>query len=242
VNLENSRAIYSVIVYRIKSLCHDGAFEYEDGRLIYYPDGADSRGRERRFVFTPVSDENRGENVVYYPGNGQRITLYPSSDTERYDLKYMLQSDEPLGEAIRNILAAAGYNPDRCRNITPSYWSGITECRLVVVSGRIVVVDPIVGRAIDSAPEGMRTVSIAAGDSDGDKKYELYFTAYSENGGVAVKYDPLIGETEILMSRDFCMGVYEDLDTKTVSFYRTELIESGSYLNLLRRVGDKIRE
>ena len=237
-HLENSRAIYEIIVYRIKSLCHGGAFEEDGNSLIYYPDPAEERGHERKFVFTPVSDAKRNDNIVFYPGNGQTVTLYPTSDGERGELRYMLQSDEPIGDAARIILENYGYSPDRCRNITPSYWKGITECKLVVVGGRILIVDPICGRVTDSAPEGMRTVSVAAGDNDGDGVYELYFTAYSEVEGVAVRYSS--GNAEILIRDGACLGAYEDLDGRGVSFYRVEQIESGSHLNLLRRSGDKL--
>ena len=240
--LEKRKAVYSIIVYRIKSLCHDGAFEADEKSLIYYPDEMTEGSRAKRFVFTEVTDSERAENIVFYPGDGQRIALYPSADAESVDLKYMLQNDEPLSVAERDILENSGYDADRCRNVTPSYWGGYTDCKLVIIGGRIVIVDPISGKAIDSAPNGMKTVSLAAGDSDGDKKYELYFTAYSEFESAAIRYLPGESEAEILFSESFCIGVYENLDDDGVSFYRAEQTESRRYLNLMRRIGKSISD
>ena len=238
--LEKSRTVYRIILYRIKSLCHESAFEEDGNTLVYYPDAADERSRARRFVFTEVSDDGRSDNIVFYPGDGQKITLYPTSDTDLFDLKYMLLSGDELSSAEIGILEACVYSADRYRNVTPAYWKGVTECKLVIISGRIIIVDPSSGRATDSAPSEMRTVSIAAGDNDGDGKYELYFTACSDGESAAVKYDPIKGEIEMLMKKDFCIGAYERIDGDGVSFYKVEQIESGSYLNLLSRKGDKI--
>ena len=236
--LEQRQSVYDIILYRIRSLCHESAFEIDGDTVVYYPDEAGERNRSRYFVFTSVSDSARTDNIVYCPGDGQRISLFPSDNTEAVDLKYMTATNEPLSEVERGILESEGYNPDRCRNITPACWNGITECKAVIISGRIVIVDPERGVAVDSAPSDMRTVSIAAGDSDGDGIYELYFTGYSDEGCAAIKY--FSGNIEILAETEFCIGAYEDIDGKGVSFYRVDQIESGEYLNLLRRSGDKI--
>ena len=236
--LEKRAAVYSIILYRIKNLCHDGAFETDGNTTVYYPDI--TRNREKKFIFSEISDETRSDNIVFYPGDGQRITLYPSTDAESADLKYMLQNGEPLSEAELNILKSSGYDADRCRNITPSYWKGNTDCKAVIIGGRIIIVDPTSGKATDSAPTGTRTVSIAAGDNDGDGKCELYFTAYSENKSVAVRYVPGENGINVLLETEFCIGAYEAFAGKEVYFYHTEQVESGNRLNLLRRIGSAI--
>lgn len=240
--LEINAAVYDIILYRIKNLCYSGLFDTDGEKLIYYPDDSGERSRERMFVFTPVSDETRSGNIEFYPGDGQRINLYPVKNNEKCDLKYMLHNDGALSENEKDILEASGYSSVRYRNVTPKYWSGLTECKAVIIGGRIIIIDPEAGVALDSAPAGSRTVSIAAGDNDGDGKYELYFTAYSENKSLAIRYASGENAINVLFETEFCIGAYETLNSKEVLFYRTEQIESGSYLNLLRRVGDEIDE
>lgn len=241
--LENSQSIMQTVIYRIQRLCISAASKWEGDTFTYYPDSASRDSDKRRFVFSAVSDGNIGSNIVFYPGDGQRIDLFPSSELkDSCNTKYMSVEQVELTRLEREILAAGGYEYTKSRNVTPEYWTGLTECKLVVVAGRIIIIDPISGKAVDSAPENMRTLSIALGDGDGDRAYELYFTAYSQGKSLAVRYVPGGNGIEILFGGDFCMGAYEDLGGTGVSFYRTEQIESGSYLNLLRRVGDKIRE
>ena len=240
--LEQSSAIYQIILYRIKSLCHESAFEYDGDTLVYYPDAVGERNRARRFEFSEFADDKRADNIVYCPGDGQRISLFPSADYKENDLKYMLLTDDPLSTYEREILETSGYDADRCRNITPSYWKGHTDCKAVIIGGRIIIVDSVSGKVTDSAPKGTRTLSIAAGDNDGDGRYELYFTAYSENKSVAVRYVPGSNVIDVLFETEFCIGAYEAFDSEEVNFYRTEQVESGSRLNLLRRIGNEINE
>ena len=240
-SLENCRKIMQIRIYRIQNLCIPETTEWDGSEFIYYPDLATRNDGRRRFVFSKISDENMGSNIMFYPGNGQKIELYPSSEViDLCNTKYMSISPTELTESEKDILSQLGYDYGQCRNVTPEYWRGLTECKLVVVAGRLIIIDPLAGRALDSAPDDMKTVSIALGDRNGDRTYELYFTAYSGDRGAAVRYAPGSKNVEILFYNDFCMGAYEDLDGSRVSFYRAEQVESGSYLNLLRRVGNSI--
>ena len=239
--IENCQSIIQTVIYRIKSLCISDATEQNGEVFTYYPDGDSRDPDRRRFVFTPAKDGSIGMNIVFFPGDGQCIDLFPSPEiTDLCNTKYMSVSSAELTQREMEILSASGLESSQCRSVTPEYWKGLTDCRLVVVAGRIVIIDPESGTAVDSAPDGMRTISLALGDSDGDKKYELYFTAFADGCCKAIKYVPGSGAAEILLEKDFCIGAYEDADTHGVSFYRTEQVESGSYLNLLHRIGSAI--
>lgn len=240
--LEKSEKIFEIILYRVKSLCAPEAIEIEGDTVRYYPDAVSGRSPGRMFVFSGMTDEKNTANIVFYPGDGQQIALYPSPKvSDECNTKYMLQSGEELSPRDKEILESAGYKADRCRNVTPRNWQGLTDCKAVVSAGRIIIVDPTSGAAIDSSPENMRTVSMAIGDNDRDGAYELYFTAFDEEKGIAVEYAPGGVGITVLAEREFCMGAYECLEGNGVSFFRVEQIESGQYLNLLKRSGEALK-
>jgi len=240
--LMESGDLLDIIIYRVTSLCAPDSIEYRDNEIRYYPDLPKKSGG-RVFVFTSVSDGTSSDNITFLPGNGQSVSLYPEENVSKScNVKYMSLNDTPFTQNESSLLAASGYDLAYCRNITPEYWYGYTECRLAVSGGRVIIIDPVSGRTSVSAPEGMRTVSHALADSDGDGVCELYFTAYSEGKGAAIRYTSDADGIEILFYGASLMGAYESLDGDGVDFYSTEPAESSKYLNLMYRIGSSIEE
>ena len=239
--LEQSSALLSIIVYRIKSLCAPEAYEADGDTFRYYPDLPRKKTDERAFIFTNVSDDTNISNIVFNPGDGQSISLYPSNElADLCNTKYMSLSNKELSEDERRILRSSGYDPDHCRNITPDYWYGATDCRIAVIGGRVLVIDPLSGSVSDSAPVGMRTVSHALCDADGDGVRELYFTCYADGRAAATAYAPGESDTAVMFETDRRIGAFEAFAGEGVLFYYVEQSESGTYLNLLHRVGSAI--
>lgn len=239
--LEQSSALLGIIAYRIKSLCAPEAYEADGDTFRYYPDLPRKKTDERVFILTNVSDDTNNSNIVFKPGDGQSISLYPSSELASLcNTKYMSLSNKDLSENEREILRASGYDSEHCRNITPDYWYGTTDCRIAVIGGRVLVIDPLSGSVSDSAPVGMRTVSHALCDTDGDGVRELYFTCYADGRSAATAYVPCESGTAVLFETDSRIGAFEAFEDEKVLFYHVEQSESGTYLNLLHRVGSAI--
>ena len=238
--LERIRNVSELIELRVRKMSAGGAFnESEDGSVSYTP-----RGVEREKGGTSASTEflfggaaGYTESVVFMPGNGTKVVLYPSSEEAALcRTKVILHTDIEASNDERALLSSVGADPERCRNITPEYFYGRTELRLFVLGGEVVLTDTEKGKALLLLENNERLSSVAFAE-DG-----LYYTTQTASGSSVYKYSS--GEVETLFVSDSQLAVSEPLEGEYISVqvYKAERRENESFVTVLECVGDHLAE
>lgn len=240
-----------IIELRVKVMStSDSLTETSDGELKYIPRQVNREGNggdtsEKAFLFgLHAGIENYSEAVIFLPGNGSRITLYPSSNEAWLcRTKVILQTQRTATEAERSLLMSEGVDPERSRNITPEYFYGEISVRLFVFGGRAILLDPEVGDAILLLPESERITSTAIARTGEGGEAELYFTSSSEKGSSVWRYAVGSGRTEKLFeSADEYLAVSEPIggDYSSASVYRAAKREDERFVITLECIGEPI--
>lgn len=241
--LEKIRAVSELIELRVRKMSAGGAFnENESGCVGYIPRGVErekgggSASAEFLFGFSSGT-ENYTEAVVFMPGNGTKVVLYPSSEEAALcRTKVILHTDTKASGEERALLSSVGANPDRCRNITPEYFYGMTELRLFALGGEVVLTDTENGKALLLLENSERLSSVAFAE-DG-----LYYTTLSASGSSVYKYSD--GVRELLFVSDSQLAVSEPLTGgyDKILVYKAERRESESFVTALECVGSPVAE
>ena len=237
--LDRIRAVSELIELRIRLLSAPSAFSVsEDGKVSYTPRRADGSDAVAGFYFGLSGEgESFAEAVVFLTENGGRVALYPTADEVALCYTRVIQHiDVQATEAEKQLLASDGFDPSRCRNITPEYFYGCTHLRLFVLGGEVVLTDVESGRAIRLLDGGERLSSVALG-TDG-----LYYTTLADGGSSVYKYSG--GNREKLYTAEFQLAVAEPLTGGygSVLVYKAERREDERFVTALECVGDPIAE
>lgn len=231
-----------LIELRVKTLsAPDSMTEEESGELKYLPTQTGSAEGEKAFVFGLHADsENYAEAVVFLPGNGNRVTLYPYADEASYcRTKVILQNDRTATEPEKALLVSAGADVSRSRNMTPEYFYGKTEIRLFVFGGNVILVDAENGVATALLPKGLKLTSVALSNNAVGAD-ELYFTASSENGASVWRYSRGFIERLFESDGEF-LAVSEPLaGDDSVSVFRAAKREDESFVSALECIGEPV--
>ena len=242
-----------IIELRVRAMSSESSFsETDGGALKYIPkqvereNSGSSFESERAFLFGLYSDsENYSEAVVFLPGNGSRVTLYPFADDAAFcRTKVILQNGRPATETEKKLLISAGIDPSRCRNITPEYFYGETALRLFAVGGRVMILDLASSSAVSLLPENGRLSSLAIAHG-GDGETELYFTLAFDKSSSVMKYKSGEREAELMLELDVeYLAVCEPLtgNEDRVFVYRAVRREEERFVTALECVGDPVAE
>lgn len=221
----------------------DSMIAEADGTLKYLPKptGQDDGASERAFVFGLHADsQNYSEAVVFLPGNGNRVTLYPYADEAALcRTKVILQNDRALTESEKALLVSVGGSEPRSRNITPEYFYGETEIRLFAFGGSVIITDAKIGKAMTLLPKEEKLTSLALAHTDNGAT-ELYFTASSDSGASVRRYAD--GSMEKLFETDGeYLAVCESLEYDgSVSVFRAAKREDERFVSALECIGEPI--
>lgn len=233
-----------LIEIRIEALsAPDSMISETDGTLKYLPKrtGQDDSSSERAFIFGLHADSrNYSEAVVFLPGNGNRVTLYPYADEASLcRTKVILQNGRALAESERTLLVSVGGDASRSRNITPEYFYGETEIRLFAFGGSVIITDAETGKAMTLLPKQEKLTSLALAHTE-DGSAELYFTASSDSGASVWRYAD--GTAEKLFESDGeYLAVCESLAYDgSVSVFRAARREDERFVSALECIGEPI--
>lgn len=236
--LERIRNVSELIGLRVRNMSADSAFsENENGSVSYTPRGVERKKGGNTASAEFLFDPSDIESVVFMPGNGTKVVLYPSAEEAALcRTKVILHTDIKATDAERALLSSLGADSDRCRNITPEYFYGRTELRLFALGGEVVLTDTEQGKAVSLLEDGERLSSVAFAE-DG-----LYYTTLSDSGASVYKYSG--GERELLFGSDSLLAVTEpfDGDYDRVLIYKAERQENESFVTALECIGDPIAE
>ncbi len=251
--LEKISAVTELIELRIRLMSHSDGFEKtETGELKYVPrrvereKGDTVDAGERAFVFGLGHDDTSYMNaVVFLPGNGSRVTLYPTlEDASLCRTKVILHTDREPIEIEKTLLSTVWKESDRIRNITPEYFYGITYFRLFALGGRVAVADAGSGTAALLLPEDHRLLSIAV-TITGEGAAELYFTASDGKRSSLWIYRSGESAAEKLFESDSeCIAVIEPITGgfDRVAVYRAVRREDENAVTAVECIGDLIAE
>lgn len=221
---ERARDVLAIITHRVFALSSPDAIEEKDGVYVYTPEYKEKDGA-RGFV---ISTE-----IIFNTENGRSVRLYPTDRVdETCNSTVLCESKRALSRAEREVLTRSGYDPDACRNITPEYFYGKTELRLVAVGGRVIIVDVDALMALDPLPREERLASVALFDNC------LYFTSTLEGGSALLRYESGVGVTREASFDEECVGVYGN--GEAVEAYAAKKTDSKKYIAVLVRTGDPL--
>ena len=202
-----------------------GAYRYEP-RLVEREKG--SEDSNRAFLFS-------GGSIAFEAESGKTVSLYPAEkDTSLCRTKVLLVTNVEISETEKETLSSSGYDPARCRNITPEYWYGRTEVRLFVFGGKVVILDG--GSARELLPEGCKLTSAALGEGE----IGLYFTASSESGSSVWEYSD--GKMEKILELSGSLAVIEPIEGgyDCVEVYAASPVEDGRFVTALECHGEPL--
>lgn len=225
------RAISELIRLRVEYMSGEGAMtENADGGYLYAPRQINKEGQDngRTFLFQSVG-------VIFETGMSDEVVLYPlAKDFEFCRTKVLLVTDAEIIESEKNTLSAAGYDPTRCRNITPEYWYGETDSRLFVLGGKVILADS--DKAFEFLSENEKLTSAAVVGTD------LYCTSSSETGSAVWKYAN--GEIEkIFESEEKYLAVIEPLfgeEYDSAEVYAASSVEDGRFVISIKCNGEPL--
>ena len=237
--LDRIKAVSELIELRVRLLSAPDAFSVgESGSVSYTPRRADGSDTVAGFQFGFSGDgEGIAAAVVFLPDNGGRVTLYPTAEELALCYTRVIQhTDIEATEAEKELLSLGGFEPSRCRNITPEYFYGLTHLRLFALGGEVVLTDVEKGRAIRLLDGGERLSSVALG-SDG-----LFYTTLADGGSSVYKYSDK--GRERLYTAEFQLAVAEPLTGGygSVLVYEAERREDERFVTALECVGEPIAE
>ncbi len=225
------RAVSELIRLRVEYMSGEGAMaENADGGYRYAPRQVNKEGQynDRAFLFQSVG-------VIFETGVGDEVVLYPmEKDFELCRTKVLLVTDMETSEAEEMMLSAAGYDPSRCRNITPEYWYGETDSRLFVLGGKVILADSDKAFEFLSDSEKLTSAAIAGKN--------LYFTSSSEKGSAVWKCSN--GEAKkIFESAEEYLAVIEPLFSDkydNVEVYAASPVDDGRFVVSIKCNGEPL--
>jgi hypothetical protein len=236
--------IMLVIEYRIGALSTPDSFGYDgEGRKYYEPRESERNDGKTysaggRFVFGLYGGNADPERaMVYVSDGGKDVILYPSANEAALcRTKVILQNQRGRTSRERELLALAGYSPDRCKNITPLYWYAETDVRLFAFGSLVVIIDPEGDGRATLLPEGTKLISAAIGDV-------VYLTVASDNGSDLLRYADGLLETLLSTDEEY-IAVCESLvgEYGDVSVYKATRFEDERFVIALECGGDPIAE
>ena len=232
--LEQIHAVADLIRLRIECMSEEGrVVDNGDGSYRYAPRRVE---REKGSYESHKSFLFDGGRIIFEAENGTDVLLYPTEkDTAACRIKVLLATDTEISESEKATLSAAGYDPARCRNITPEYWYSETGARLFVLGGKVILADGDTVKAL--LPEDHKLTSAALGNG------VLYFTSSFEGGSSAWEYSD--GETERLFDSDEkYLAAIEPLEGEygDALIFAAEQIEDGRFVTALECRGEPIAE
>lgn len=250
-SLERIALISEMIEYRIAALSAKDAFKYDDEGVKYYEPREDTRGGGSGdtprgcFMFClhgrPTDFENA---VVYRSESGKDISLYPSEKTAGLcRTKVILQNEIKATEAERDRLAAAGYTPERCKNVTPKYWYSETEARIFVFGSRVILVDPSSEGGVTLLPDESRLMSVAIGYVSDEDVPDVYISVAYEGGSAVLRYSSGKLET-ILSSESEILAVCEPIEAgyDSIQVYEAVRFEDARFVIALECRGEPVEK
>jgi hypothetical protein len=99
--------------------------------------------------------------------------------------------------------------------------------------------DKDTGTIFEALPHTHRFGSAAVGDTDGDKKDEIFFTSLTENGGSALWKYEIGGELELLREeKNGALAVYRY--ENEIALYKAQMKESKKYITMLVSDAEKL--
>ena len=242
--LERISDITRVIEYRIEVLSTPDSFGYDEhGRRYYEPRESERNDGKTysavgRFVFELYGSQIDPERaVVYLSDVGKEIVLYPSAkEAVLCRTKVILQNQRSRTARERELLALAGYSPDRCKNITPLYWYAETEVRLFAFGSLVVIIDPSGEGKTALLPEGTKLISAAIGDG-------VYLTVANDNGSALLRYADGLLETLLNTDEEY-IAVCESLigEYGDVAVYKATRFEDERFVIALECDGEPVAE
>ena len=175
--------------------------------------------------------------MVYLSDVGKEVVLYPNADEAALcRTKVILQNQRGRTARERELLALAGYSPDRCKNITPLYWYAETEVRLFAFGSLVVIIDPSGEGRAALLPEGTKLISAAIGDG-------VYLTVASDNGSDLLRYADGLLETLLSTDEEY-IAVCESLvgEYGDVAVYKATRFEDERFVIALECDGEPVAE
>ena len=233
--------ILSLISYRILSLSSPDAYEETEREYLYMPEAKTKGDAPRGFVISKGGEEMIRGAVTFNADSGRKILLYPTEDDmAKLDTAVLYENGRALTRSENEILYKSGYGEGNHRNITPEYWYGRTDIRLVVSAGEVIIIDGKAETATAALPETDRFMSAALADTDGDGACELFFTSSQTDGkGSALwSYKSGAGVTRLLENEAEYLGVYEN--DGSVELYKANKTEMKKYVRALVREGEPL--
>ena len=233
--------ILEIITYRILSLSSpEAVLESEDG-YVYTPKYNEREvGESRSFVISKPESACYSNGISFIADGNREILLYPTAKiAESLKATVLCESGFEFSEDEKNIIISSGYSISSCRNVTPDYWYQSSPARLCVVGGRILLMDKDTGTIFEALPHTHRFGSAAVGDTDGDKKDEIFFTSLTENGGSALWKYEIGGELELLREeKNGALAVYRY--ENEIALYKAQMKESKKYITMLVSDAEKL--
>ena len=230
---QKARDILAIITHRIFSLSSPDAITESDGVYVYTPEYKEKDSAAKSFTIAKSDAEDVTNAIAFKADSGRAVTLYPTekmvNDTNS---TVLCESKRALGRAEREVLSRSGYDPDACRNVTPEYFYGKTDMRLVAVGGRIIVVDVDSLSAIDPLTRDERFASVALCEGD------LYITSTVGDGSAVWHYKSGESADRIATFEEKHVGVYSDGDR--IGVYAAKKKDSGKYISVLVREGEPL--